>query len=61
MEVVVGKHARKARKGWSHVERCRSTSRVRGEDTDDNQSHRLPGAQFLVGLSRNCSVIRGNL
>ena len=48
-------HAGKARRACSHVGRCRSTSDVRGEDTDDNRSHRFPSAQLsvrseLVGL-----------
>ena len=31
MEVVDGKHEGQARGGWSHVRRCRSTSRVQSE------------------------------
>ena len=42
MEVVVGRR-------WS-------TSRVRGGDTDDIRSHRPPGGQIWIGLSRNWPV-----
>ena len=35
---------------------CLSTCRVRDEDTDDARSHRHPGAQLWVWLSRNWSV-----
>ena len=59
MEVVVGRHAGQSQGTWSHVGRCWSTSRVRGLDTDDNRSHRLPGMQLLVGLSQNCSIFWG--
>ena len=45
--------------GLSHVGRCWSTSRVWGEDTDDTQSRRRPGAQLRVGSSQNWSVIQG--
>ena len=55
MEVVDGMHSWQSQGGWSHVGRCRSTCRVRGEDTDDTRSHRRPGAQLWVGLSRNWS------
>ena len=47
----------KATIGWSHVGRYRSTSRVRGEDTDDTRSLRLLGTQFWVWSSRNWSVV----
>ena len=40
MEVVNGAHAGHSQGGWSHVGRYRSISRVRGEDTDEAQSHR---------------------
>ena len=56
MEVMVGKDAGQRQGGWSHVRRCRSTSRVRDENTDDTRSHRLPGAWLLVGSIRNWSV-----
>ena len=49
----------KARWGWSHVRGCRSTSRVRGVDTDDVRSHRRQVAQFWLGLSWNWSVFLG--
>ena len=39
MEVVDGMHVEQSQGGWSHVGRCRSTSRVRGE-------HRQPGVQI---------------
>ena len=39
----------KARIGWSHAGRYRSTSTVRSEDTDDTRSHRPPDAQLWVG------------
>ena len=45
--------------GWSHVRRCRSTSRVCGKDNGDTRSHRLPGALHWVGWSRNWSVLLG--
>ena len=32
--MVVGMPAGQSLEGWSHVRRCRSTCRVRGEDTD---------------------------
>ena len=38
MEVVDGMQAGKRQGGWSHVGRCRSTSRVRG-DTLMNSDH----------------------
>ena len=59
MEVVDGKHVGRSQGGLRHVGRCLSTSRVRGEDTDDTQSHRLPGAQLWVWSSLNWSVILG--
>ena len=34
---------------------------MRGEDTHDTRSHRLPGAQICIGSSRNCSVFPGML
>ena len=49
-------HAGQSEGGWSNVGRCRSTSRVRGEDTDDTQSHRRPRAPLLVRSSRNLSL-----
>ena len=58
MEVMVGKYADKARIGWPHVSRCRSTSQERGEETDETQSHHLSGAQLRVGSGRKWSVIR---
>ena len=51
----------KVRRGWSHVGRCRSTSHVQGEDTDDTRSHHLPGVQLWVGSSLNWSVFQGRL
>ena len=56
MEVVAGRHAGQSQGGCHHVGKCRSTSRVRGEGTDDTRSHHLPGAQFWIGSSRNWSV-----
>ena len=40
MEVVNGMHAGQSIKAMSYVGRCRSTSRMQGEDTDDTRSHR---------------------
>ena len=57
MGVVNGMHAGQSH-GVSHVGRCRSTSRLRDEDTDDNRSHRRPSAQLWVGSSWNWSVFR---
>ena len=58
MGVVNGMHAGQSKEGWSYVGRCRSTSRVRFEDTDNNRSHRSPSAQHRVGSSRNWRVIQ---
>ena len=46
MEVVVGKPAGQSHWDLSHVERCRSTSRVRGDDTDITRLHHHPGVQL---------------
>ena len=47
MEVVVGRQAGQSPMGaWSHVGRCRSISRVRGEYTDYTRSHHHPGASL---------------
>ena len=55
-EVGMSNMRDKDRRGWSHVG---SNSRVRGGDTDDNRSNRLPGAQLLVGPNRYWTVFRG--
>ena len=49
-------HAGQSEGGWSHVGRCRSASRVRGEDTDDSQSDRHPRAPLWVRSIRNLSL-----
>ena len=59
MEVVVDRHAGQRQEGWSHVGRCRSTFRVRGEDTVDIRSHRLIVAHVCVGSRGNLSVFHG--
>ena len=48
MEMVIAKRSGQSQKG---LVPCQSTLQVRGEDTDDNRSHRLPGATLWVGLS----------
>ena len=44
MAAVVAMHAGQSQRGRSHVARCRSTSRVQDEGTDDTRSHCLLGA-----------------
>ena len=52
MEVVdIRMYGRQCQEG---LVTCRSTSRVRGEDTDDTPSRDHPGVQLWVGSSRNC-------
>ena len=53
MEVVIDKHAGQIWMRWLHVGRCRSTSWVRGEGTDDTRSYSLPRAQLWVGSRWN--------
>ena len=57
MKVVDGMHSGKSQGGWSHVGRCQSTFRVRGEDTDDTRSHLCSNVQLWVGLCQNWSVL----
>ena len=33
IEVVAGRHTGQSQGGWTHVGRCQSSSRVRGDDT----------------------------
>ena len=58
MEVMVGMHAGQSQERLVACGRCRSTSLVRGDNTGDTRSHRLPGAQLLVGSSENWSVFQ---
>ena len=60
MEVEVGRHAGRSHEGCWHVRRCRSTSRVRGENTDDTRSHRFSEVQVWAGSSRNSSSDRSS-
>ena len=54
MEVVDGIHAGQSQGGWSHVGRCWSVSRVRGDDTLITSPFRCAAR---VGLSRYWSVL----
>ena len=55
IEVVDGMHAGRRQGAWSPVGRCRSISKLQGEDTGDTRSQGLPGAQLWLGSSRNWS------
>ena len=56
MEVVAGMYVRQNQDGMVACRKIPDTLLVR---SDDSLSHRLQGAQFCVGLSRNWSVFRG--
>ena len=60
MKVVDGMHAGQSW-GGLHVDRCQSTPHVRSYDTDNTQSHHLPGVKLWFGSSRNWSVLQGKL
>ena len=56
LEVVDGIHVVQSQEELFTCQRCRNTSKVRGEYTDDIRPYRLPGAQLLVVSCRNKSV-----
>ena len=46
MEVVDGRHAGQSQLGWSHIDRCRRTSPVRGDTlmTPDHTAFQVCGS-----------------
>ena len=59
MEMVDRKHAGQSQGGWSHVGRCRGTSRVRGDTLMTPDHTTVQVCSYWVGSSRDWSVFLG--